>query len=410
MSRSGKTRIAYFNHTGLVSGAERVLLNMLRVLDRSRYEACALCPSDGDLAELIRDEGVPCFEAPQIQARFSTRFAVLCRSIGSLFSSIVVMRKKIHQLDPDIVHANSPRAGMIATLATIGTGRTVIWHIHDILPHRRITTAIRLIAFVSSRTQIIGVSNATTKAFCGKLPFKQRARTIYNGIDLDKFPLKQPGSSSFRQSIGIPQDAFLICALGQICERKGLLELLEAFQQIYSAAPKARLAIVGKAVFSHEEQYRRALVEKAQIAGIIDRVHFAGERRDVAAALQAADLLVLNSRHEPFGLVLVEAMSSGTPVLASRVDGIPEIVTDGENGWLIERGDTHGLATKLLELSRDRIALDKVALTAHRATCPRFSLSRFKSDLHNLYAQLTSVSRKQWNVHTQPALVRNSED
>jgi L-malate glycosyltransferase len=410
VSRSTKTRIVYFNHTGLVSGAECVLINMLRVLDRSRYEASVFCPGNGDLAHRVREEGVPCFEVPQIHARFSRRLGALCRSIASLISAIVAMRQKILQSDPEIIHANSPRAGIVATLATIGTGRTVIWHVHDILPDRLVGTAIRLIAFSSRRTHVIGVSNATTKMFCGKLPFKQRARTIYNGTDLDMFPLKQPGSSAFRQSVGIPQNAFLICALGQICERKGLMELLEAFEQIYTAAPGARLAIVGKAVFAHEEQYRQALLKQVETSGIGDRVHFTGERRDVSAVLQAADLLVLNSRHEPFGLVLVEAMSSGTPVLATRVDGIPEIVADAENGWLVESGDTHRLAARLLELSRSAPALNKVADVAHRETCPRFSLTRFKGELHSFYAQLSAVPDTQWDVRRQPALVRNIED
>jgi L-malate glycosyltransferase len=410
VSRSTKTRIVYFNHTGLVSGAECVFINMLKVLDRSRYEACVLCPSNGDLAHRVREEGVPCFEVPQIHARFSRRPGVLSRSIASLISAIIGMRQRILQSDPDIIHANSPRAGIVATLATIGTRRSVVWHVHDILPNRLVSTAIRLIAFLSRRTQVIGVSNATTKAFCGELPFKQRARTIYNGTDLDKFPLKQPGSSTFRESVGIPQNAFLICAVGQICERKGLLELLEAFEQIYTAAPRARLAIVGKTVFAHEEQYRLALVKRVEASGIGDRVHFTGERRDVSAVLQAADLLVLNSHREPFGLVLVEAMSSGTPVLATRVDGIPEIVTDTENGWLVESGDTHRLATRLLELSRNTTALNKIAEVAHRETCPRFSLARFKNDLHSFYAQLTPVPNTQWDVRSQPALVRNIED
>jgi glycosyltransferase involved in cell wall biosynthesis len=108
--------------------------------------------------------------------------------------------------------------------------------------------------------------------------------------------------------------------------------------------------------------------------------------------------------------VLVEAMSSGTPVLATRVDGVPEIVTDTENGWLVESGDTHRLAARLLELSRNATALNQVAEVAHRETCPRFSLARFKGELHSFYAQLTSVPNTQWNVRSQPALVRNIED
>jgi glycosyltransferase involved in cell wall biosynthesis len=89
--------------------------------------------------------------------------------------------------------------------------------------------------------------------------------------------------------------------------------------------------------------------------------------------------------------VLIESMSSGTPVLATRVGGIPEIVADSESGWLIERGDTAGLASKLLELSQDPNSLERVAHFAHDMVYPQFSLERFIADLHNLYAKLTKL-------------------
>lgn len=183
----------------------------------------------------------------------------------------------------------------------------------------------------------------------------------------------------------------MVCAVGQICARKGLRALLEAFSQIYDDAPSIHLAIVGKPVFSHEEQYRDELVETALAASISDRVHFTGEREDISSILRSADLLVLNSLEEPFGLVLVEAMSSGTPVLATRVGGIPEIVTDSKSGWLIERNDTAGLASKLLEISTDRGLLGEVARYAHDEVSPRFSLERFLSNLHAFYAELAKL-------------------
>jgi glycosyltransferase involved in cell wall biosynthesis len=163
---------------------------------------------------------------------------------------------------------------------------------------------------------------------------------------------------------------------------------LEAFSQIYDDAPSIHLAIVGKPVFSHEEQYRDELVETAVAAGIADRVHFTGERQDISGVLRSADLLVLNSLEEPFGLVLVEAMSSGTAVLATRVGGIPEIVSDSKSGWLVERNDTAGLASKILELSKDPELLGKVARYAHDEVSPLFSLGRFLANLHAFYAEL----------------------
>jgi glycosyltransferase involved in cell wall biosynthesis len=94
--------------------------------------------------------------------------------------------------------------------------------------------------------------------------------------------------------------------------------------------------------------------------------------------------------------VLIEAMSSGTPVLATRVGGIPEIVTDSQSGWLVEKGDTGALAAKLFELSQNRGLLERVARTARDEVCPRFSRERFLSNLHAFYAELAARPDTEW--------------
>jgi glycosyltransferase involved in cell wall biosynthesis len=406
MTQSRRTRIFYANHTGRVSGGERVLLSMLQVLDRRQYEPYVYCPRDGELSRHAEALDVPSLQAPPLHARFTWRPNRLLRYAASLWRTISAMRNAIGKLDPDLVHANSLRAGVVATLATIGTGRPVIWHVHDILPKHPLSTAIRLIAYRSKRTRIVAVSYFAARAFCGNLPFRNRVQTIHNGIDLNCFPLKTPGSSTFRREFGISDDAFLVCAVGQICARKGLRELVNAFSKIYAQAPRVHLVLVGKVIFEHEEPYREALVKTAVNSGIGDRLHFTGEREDVAGVLQASDLLVLNSLAEPFGLVLVEAMSSGTAVLATRVGGIPEIVRDAENGWLIERGDSAALASKLLELSQNTDMLNQAAEFARNVTCPQFSLDRFQSNLHRLYAELVAHPAPTWTPRTISELTR----
>jgi glycosyltransferase involved in cell wall biosynthesis len=407
MTRGSKTRIVFTSHTGQISGAERVLLDILRGLDRERYEPYVVCPEEGNLGAAVAEEGVPCVAAPLLHARFTMHPLRLLRYATSIVKSVYRVRKTILNLDPDLIHANSPRAGIVATLATAGTSRTVLWHVHDILPRHPVSIGVRLLGYLSRRTRMIAVSNATANGFCGRLRFRDRIRTIHNGVDLSRFPAKQPGNSELKKKLGIPEESFLVCAVGQICARKGLKELLQAFERSYAAAPMMHLAIVGKVVFDHEEKYKDQLVKYVADAKIGERVHFTGEVRDASSMLRGADLLVLNSLEEPFGLVLVEAMSSGTPVLAARVGGIPEIVTDGTNGWLIEKGDTAGLSRKLVELSQNRSALQEAAEVAQRATCPRFSLERFHQNLHGLYAELDSNRAIPWKTSGETVLARN---
>jgi glycosyltransferase involved in cell wall biosynthesis len=404
MTRQKKMRIVYVNHTGHVSGAEQVLLDILRGLDRSLYEPHVLCPAEGRLAEEIKAANVPCRPLPPVNSRFALRPDRILRSVRHFWKAIVATRRHVKELKPDLVHANTIRSGIAASIATVGTGIPVLWHVHDILPKHMLSTVIRVFALASRRTQVIAVSHASAREFCGALPFNGRVRTIHNGVDLDRFPAKSGAPSAFRNELSIPDDAFLVCAVGQVCARKGLSELLNAVASIQERAPQMHLAIVGRAVFKHEEGYLNSLLNAAAASRCADRVHFTGELRDVSSVLQGADLLVLNSRQEPFGLVLVEAMASGTPVVATRVGGIPEIVRDSENGWLIEKGDTYGLASKLLELSHNPNLLRQAAENGREATCPQFSFQRFQSNLQRVYSEFNSQHQFTWDVRNQPSL------
>jgi len=394
MITSCPTRVVYVNHTGAVSGAERVLINMVRGLDRSRFEVIAICPVEGDLGRMLLAEGVRCAPLPAVRARFDWRPSQLWKAFKSLLRAIVSLHKTLAKIDPDIIHANTLRAGIVVSAASIGTGRKVVWHIHDILPPHQLSALIRLSALMLRPTSIVAVSDCAARAFCGPFSFQGRISTIHNGVDLSHFPHKGAGSSVMRQRLRVAEDAFLVCAIGQICERKGLIELVAAFEKACAERPQMHLVIAGNVAFEHERNYFNVLRVAASAPQIAGKVHFTGHLPDVSELLRAADLLVLNSREEPFGLVLVEAMSSGTAVLAARVGGIPEIVKDEENGWLVERGATEELAKKLVELSRNRGLLEQVAEKARRVTCPRFSIERFHTQLHGLYAELMPVSRR----------------
>ena len=145
------------------------------------------------------------------------------------------------------------------------------------------------------------------------------------------------------------EDAEDIVYAGVLIPRKGVHHLLNAFAGINH--PRARLHLVGGA---ENADYARALREQAQALGISERVHFAGpvSQRELATYLAAARVMVLPSLSEGLGRVVVEAMLLGTPVIGSRVGGIPDMIRHGENGLLVEAGDEAGLTAALRQIYR----------------------------------------------------------
>ncbi len=391
---SDRLRVLFYNHTGKCSGAERVLLDTLAGLqtEPGAYELFAACPTDDDLAALLEAQGIPVRAVAPLKARFTSNPGVLLGYLRSFASTIGGFRRLVRTVAPDLLYANTVRAGLVATLATAGMKTPIVWHVHDDLPAHPLSTLIRLTAYLSPRTSLIGVSKATAKAFSGKLDFGGRLQVLYNGVDLVRFPHKSTvAPSSFRAELGLAPDDLLLTAVGMINPRKGLSGLLDAFRLVAEQNPKAHLAIVGAPLFNRDDLHLAALRRQAASLGLNDRVHFTGPRKDIPAVLRAADLLVLNALVEPFGLVLIEAMASGTPVLATRVGGIPEIVTDRETGFLIDpvnssdSEDSDALASRLLEILADPATRSRVAATALAEVAPRFSRERYAEGILHFF-------------------------
>ena len=152
-----------------------------------------------------------------------------------------------------------------------------------------------------------------------------------------------------RRSLGLPSDEPVVLYVGRLLRIKGAHHLLGAFSRVLARSPLACLLIVG------DGEERQTLQTSAQRLGLGPRVAFLGSlpHEDVIRCMRAADVLVLPSLVESFGIVLLEAMSCGLPVVASRVLGIPYLVEDGLNGFLVPPGDEEALADRITALLSD---------------------------------------------------------
>ncbi|HEY0659249.1 MAG TPA: glycosyltransferase family 4 protein, partial [Pyrinomonadaceae bacterium] len=249
-------KILFYSHTGTVSGAENILLLALKRLDRRRFTPSAICPAEGNLAEKISELDIQCETIAPLEMRFTWRVDLFFKYLLSFWRIFKQLRARIIKAKPDLIHANSIRAGLVATAASAGTKIPVYWHLQDELPRHPFSSLIRLSAVASSRVRLIAASQATADSFRGRILhfFKNRLplRVIHNVIELENFEVDSRNRCKIREELGIGKGEFVIGSVGQITPRKGQIELIRAFAEANKQMPSSTLLVVGAPMFNQD--------------------------------------------------------------------------------------------------------------------------------------------------------------
>lgn len=342
-------RIAFVNNTSIVSGAERSLLELIRALP-PEFEPLVLAPP-GDLVDRARREAVPVAELPGFESSFRLHPRHTSRGIASLMTSAVSLRRACREHMADLIHANTARAGLIATAARRLGAPPVVTVLRDRLPAGRVGDLTRR-GIEFGATAVVANSRFTAAAY------HRDAEVVYPPVSL--VPAPAPGAgAAFREAEGIDPDRAVIGIVGQITPAKGHHTLVRALAEARDTIPRALLAIVGAVKFDapgvrHDNRaYLRELQTLIAELSLTDRVRFLGEREDIGAVMSGLDLLALPSEAEPFGRVVIEAMLAGTPVVASGVGGPAEVISDGVDGVLVAPGTPEAWAGGISGLAAD---------------------------------------------------------
>lgn len=380
-------KILFYSHTGKVSGAENILLLALKHLDRGKFAPAAICPAEGGLADKIRELGIECRPVEKLEARFTWRIDLLIKYLISFWRTIKNLRREILRDEPDLIHANSIRAGLAATAATVRTGIPVFWHLQDELRRHPLSTLIRLFVFFSDRIRLIAASAATAGSFRGRLLSEKRPpwRVIHNVIETNRFRPDPEAGTKIRRELELDSEEFVVGIIGQITPRKGQLELIRVFAKNMRDMPSATLLIVGEPMFNKDHIYLEQIKEEIIRLKLDKRVRLLGQRRDVPAILSALDTLVVNSESEALVVVAIEAMACGTPVIATDVGGTREMITDRVNGLIVPWGDSRHLGEALKEISRETELRKSFADEGVRVVRQRLNAEKFMTDLESFF-------------------------
>ncbi len=359
------------------------------------FDFCLICPEDGTLrfeAEQIALNYVP---VKTLHARFTWNPLLIASYFGSVISTLLDLRRVLKSTNPDFVHANSIRAGMVATLATVGTRIPILWHLHDILPRHPISTLVKFLALSSRRTYLISCCIAAARRFLPSADsWNGKLSVIHNGIDAASFAPDPLIRERSRASLAVDSSDVAIGIVGQITARKDQLGLIRAFPDLLLKVPKAHLMIVGEPLFNKDHEYLDVLKDEIKKLDLAGHVHLLGQRRDVREIMQALDVLVLNSKVEPFSLVVLEAMALSKPVIATDSGGAVEVIKDGENGLIIPVGDQNKLLEALLSLCLSASLRSEYGCRARSTIEAAFTRRHYLGSLRKIYlnvAQQTSV-------------------
>jgi glycosyltransferase involved in cell wall biosynthesis len=259
----------------------------------------------------------------------------------------------------DIVHTHLMGANFIAKpLAALCGVKVRINHDHcndkasD--PKRWVPIADKISNRLS--THVIAVSQSTRDYLLDheRMP-PDRVTTIHNGIDLDEFRPRREQRAAVRQKLALPADAFIVAGIGRLSYQKNFSLFIDVAAAVLAQRPNAYFVIAGT---GPEE---RQLRDRAMRLGIDQRLRFLGYVSDMLSLYPAVDALLLTSRYEGLPITILEAMATGTTIVSSNLDGVAEIMRDGEDGALVGASDVDGFARQLCEL------MDRPDIAARRA-------------------------------------------
>jgi glycosyltransferase involved in cell wall biosynthesis len=300
----------------------------------------------------------------------------------------------IRQLRPQVLHTHTAKAGAVGRTAALlaGSARPPIvvhtFHGHVLRGYFGPASSgfFRLLerSLASTTTALVAVSPEVRDDLValGVAP-REKFTVIRLGVELEeRVDLSPETRDRARRMMGIPAERFTVGWIGRMTGVKRTDDVVLAMNRLLERGVDACLCLVG------DGPDREATEQLAHDLGIVDRCLFLGYQDDVAPFYAAFDALVLPSANEGTPVSAIEALAGGRPVVATRVGGVPDVVRDGVDGFLVEPGDVDALADRLARLAADRGLAKRMGEAGRARVLERYSVKRLVGDVDDLYRRL----------------------
>lgn len=365
--------------TAQPGGVETFVLNLARFADRAR---CALdvCVTDdsGPIADELRALDIP------------VRLLGRASRVGQGWRLFEYARR--HRAD--ILHANIGGRGLRYAARAAGCAKSLL-HLHAPpagLPRNDARARTRLLRIASGATRIVACSHALARWVRAAAPgLDGRIEVVHNGIDMGAYDAAD--GDAVRHELSIPRDAVIAGFVGRLVRQKGIVHLARVAAHVLAKRPNVHVVVAG------DGPLRMELEQTRESSG---RLHLLGMRRDVPSLMHAFDMLLVPSEWEPLGVVSMEAMAAARPVVAFGVDGIPEVVIDGETGLLAPPGDEAALAERVLRLVDDADSRERLGRAGRRRVETEFDARVMAERFVCMYEDMAAPGRARPAAPWQP--------
>lgn len=363
-------KVLFLDQTAALGGAE---FSLRDIASRHRSGGRVVLFEDGPFRQLLSDDGIPVEVLPTGFASFrrESRLLSSLTKVPALARAVVSIARRARRFD--VVYANTQKAMLVGAIAGALARTPVVFHLHDILSEAHFTKTNRWLStrFANALcTVVIADSEATGAAFVESGGRSELVSVVRYGFDT---PTIERDRAEVLGELGVDPIDFVVGHFSRLSPWKGQEVLVEALRE---CPVDTHVLLVGDAIFG-EHGFVASLEELIERRALQQQVSLIGFRSDVADLMAACDLVVHSSTApEPFGRVIVEAMLTGTPVIASDAGGPREILRQGETGWLTAPGDASALGACITERHRDRAGSATVASAAFTDAEQRFAMER----------------------------------
>lgn len=378
-----KNRILFVTNDLEIGGVQRLLIDLIKNMDREKYDPIVvLVCGAGPLIKELKELSVPCLLFPCIRRNLMFKWL-------NPFQ-IILLSYWIRRHHIDICHTHLFLGNMIGRIAAfLARCPVIISTEHNTyLDKGKISQFIDRTLAPLCKT-IVAVTGAVADFTAEQeLIPRHRFSVIYNGIDIKYFDKTDTDAIQLRQQLNIPEDHIIIGSVGRLVPQKDYRLLLQSFYHFYKKHPKSKLVIVG------DGNQMETLQKYTQELSISEKVYFAGFQKDIRPFLAMFDIFITTPRYEGLGLVILEAMTTGVPVVAASVGGIPEIVQREKTGLLVDGRNPEHFSNAILRIMENKDFRDVLVTQAKQRVEEHFSIERMVCNYQNLYERLLLSNRE----------------